>query len=301
MNCKALLFVLACSMLPALGASAQESPTLRKIQETGIITIGFREKSIPFSYLDKQKRPIGYSIDLCSRIVEAVKAKLKLSSLEILYRPVTSANRIAFVVNDIVDLECGSTTNTLDRQKEVAFSVTTFVSAISMVSKKTADFQTLQQLGGHAVVSTVGTNAIDVLAEANRARKLDMRILAAIDHADSFGMIETDRAAAFVMDDVLLHGLVAGTKTPSDYVIHDSGLSVEPYAIIVRKNDPEFKKVADDAIVELFKSGEIAQIYRKWFLTPIPPNRILLQLPMGATLKRIFANPTDSGEPADYR
>lgn len=296
-----LLFSIAWMVVLASSAMAQESATLRKIKETGIITIGFRDKSIPFSYLDKQQRPIGYSIDLCDRIVAAIKTRLKLPGLEVMQRPVTSANRIAFIVNDIIDLECGSTSNTVDRQKEVAFSVTTFVSASSLLSKKMHNFQTLQDLKGHTVASTAGTTTLRSLAEWNRKRSLDMRIIVGKDHADAFQLVETDRADAFAMDDVLLHGLAASARHPADYVIHNFDLSVEPYGMVVRKNDPEFKQLVDESIVELFKSGEINQLYRKWFQTPIPPNQIQLQLPMSAKLKRAIATPTDSGNPADYR
>lgn len=301
MNPSVFLIALCWFASLANDAVAQESPTLRKIKETGIITIGFREKSIPFSYLDRQQRPIGYSLDICHRVVDGVKNKLKLPALEVLFRPVTAANRNSFVINDIVDLECGSTTNTIERQKDVAFSVTTFVSYVSIVSKKSSGLRTVQDLRGQTVVYTAGTTTINVLMEANRTRGLDLRTIAGKDHADSFSLLETDRAAAFVMDDILLRGLVADTRNPADYVIRDSGLSVEPYAIMIRKNDPAFKKVVDDAIVDLFKSGDINQIYRKWFLTPIPSSKVPLQLQMSPILKRVIANPTDSGDLADYR
>jgi glutamate/aspartate transport system substrate-binding protein len=295
------LFVFAWALLLAFGAVAQESPTLRKISETGVISLGFRDNSLPFSYLDKQQRPIGYSIELCLLVVDAIKARLKLPGLEVMFRPVTSANRISFVVNDIVDLECGSTTNTLERQKEVAFSVTTFVASSSVVSKKSDPILSLKDLQRRTVVSTAGTTCIKTLAQANQAQRLDMRIISGMDHEESFRLLEFDRAAAFAMDDVLVHGLVARSRNPADYVIYNTELSLEPYGIVVRKNDPEFKKVVDAALIDLFKYGQIHQIYRKWFLTQIPPNKIKLQLPMSKGLKKAIAFPTDSADPADYR
>jgi glutamate/aspartate transport system substrate-binding protein len=283
------------------GAVAQQSPTLRKISETGVISLGFRDNSLPFSFLDKQQRPIGYSIDLCLQVVEAIKIKLKLPGLEIMFRPVTSANRLSFVVNDIVDLECGSTTNTLERQSEVAFSVTTFVASSSLVSKKSDPVSSLKDLQGRTVVSTAGTTCIRALATSNKTQRLNMRIVSGMDHEESFRFLEFDRAAAFAMDDVLVHGLVARTRNPGEYVIHNTDLSLEPYGIVVRKHDPEFKKVVDDALVDLFKFGEINQIYRKWFLSEIAPNKVLLQMPMSRGLKKAIAFPTDSPDPAAYR
>jgi glutamate/aspartate transport system substrate-binding protein len=301
MRCKDVLVALACVGLLASDAMAQESRALRKMKETGIVTVGFRDRSIPFSYLDKQQRPIGYSIELCQRIVEAVRDRLKLPALQVKFRPVTSANRFSFVANGIVDLECGSTSNTVERQKDVAFTVTIFVATGSLMSKRQSDIRTLSELDGKTVATTAGTTYLRALADANGSLGLDMSIVAGRDHADSFRLLESERALAFVMDDALLHGLAANARRPADYVIHDADLSVEPYGIMVRKDDPEFKRVADEALGELFRSGEIHQIYQKWFLSPIPPNKIVLQLPMGAVLKRVIAAPTDSGNPADYR
>lgn len=299
MGKRLLTFVLAVLLYAT--AHAQQSPTLRKIQETGVITIGFRDKSIPFSFLDRQQRPIGYSIDLCQRVVDAIRVRIKRPGLEVLMRPVTSANRISFVVNDIIDLECGSTTNTAERKKDVAFSVTTFVASGSLVSKRVRDIHSLQELRGHTVVSTAGTTYVKALAESNRKLDLGMSIIAGKGHADSFQLVETDRAAAFAMDDVLLHGLVANTRNPADYVIYNSELSVEPYGIVLRKDDPEFKRIVDEALIALFRSGDINAIYRKWFLSPIPPNKAELDLPMSNALRKAISFPTDSSDPAQYR
>ena len=277
----------------ATPCAAQESPTLRKIAETGVISLGFRDNSIPFSFLDKQQRPTGYSIDLCYRVVDAIRARLNAPGLEVVLRPVSPANRTAFVVNDIIDLECGSTTNTLERQKDLAFSVTTFIASISMVSKKTSQINGLQDLRGLTVAVTAGTTTIPALEEINRTHGYGLRMITRKDHADAFALVETDRAAAFVMDDVLLYGLVAAAKNPGAFAIASSNLPLQPYGIALRKNDPAFKKVVDDALIELFRSGEILKIYRKWFEP--------MKLPMSPALKRVIAAPTDSGDPATYR
>jgi glutamate/aspartate transport system substrate-binding protein len=275
-------------------AAAQNSMTLKKVVETGVITLGFRVGSIPFSYLDEKQRPIGYSMDLCDVIVGAVKTRLNLKNLEVKYIPVTAANRMPLVGNDIVDLECGSTTNTVERQKKVSFTVTTFVAAGRLVSKKSSNIRTIEDLRGKAVVSSAGTTSVAVLAELNRSRDLGMRVLVAKDHNESFQMVDANRAAAFLMDDVILHGLVASTMHPQDYVISEEALSNEPYGIIVRKDDPEFKNIADNALINLFKSGEINRIYQKWFQSPIPPWQINLQMPMNDALKKAIANPGDA-------
>lgn len=283
------------------GISAEESLTLRKIRETGIVSIGFRDTSIPFSYLDKKQRPLGYSIDICLHIVDAVKTRLTMPNIEIKFVPVTSANRLSFVANDIVDLECGTTTNNAERQKTVEFSMTTFVVSNSFVTKTGSNIRSLEDLRGQMVVSTAGTTSIEALTQLNRTRGMNMHILAGKDHAESFLMVATDRAAAFVMDDVLLYGLVASAKNPSGYRVQQTGLQIEPYGIALKKDDPEFKKIADQTIIDLFKSGGIEKLYQQWFLSPIPPSQISLKLPMNSAFKRLIVYPTDSPNPADYR
>jgi glutamate/aspartate transport system substrate-binding protein len=301
MTWKALLVLGLGVGLLAGSAGAQESLTLRKIKATGIVTVGYQDGSIPFSYLDQRQQPVGYSIDICTHIVDAVRARLNMPDIEIKFTPVTSANRISFLENDIVDMVCGSTTNNAERQKRVAFTLTTFVATNSMVSRKTTGIRSLDDLRGQTVVTSAGTTSIALLANLNRSRSLDLNILVGKDHVDSFRMVATDRATAFVMDDVLLHGLVASAKNPSDYRIQPTGLSVEPYGVVLRKNDAEFKKIADSAIAGLFKSGEIGQVYARWFLAPIPPWQINLALPMNRAFKRLIAKPTDSADPAAYQ
>jgi glutamate/aspartate transport system substrate-binding protein len=273
--------------------------TLKKIKETGAITLAHREYSVPFSYYDDKQQPVGYAMDLCYRIVDAVKKELRLDKLEVKLIPVTAALRIPLIANGTVDLECGSTTNNLERQKQVAFTMTNFVTANRFVSKKTSNLKTVDDLKGKTVVSTSGSTNIKQITEINAQRNLGMNILIAKDHPEAFLMIETDRAAAFVMDDILLFSMVASAKTPAAYQISADPLSVEPYAIMLPR-DAAFKKVADDAMIALYKSGEINAIYDKWFMKPIPPRNINLNVPMGAAFKKVVGSPTDSGDPAAY-
>ena len=297
--------IAASFALTALSASALApgevlTGTLKKIKETGTITVGHRDASLPFSYLDDKQQPIGYSMDLCAKIVEAVKAELKMPNLTVKLNPVTSSTRIPLLANGTVDLECGSTTNNLDRQKQVSYVVTTFVTANRIVSKKANKIAKLDDLKGKPLVSTSGTTNLKQVTELNASRNLGMNIMTAKDHAESFLMVETDRAMAFAMDDILLYGLVASAKNPGDFTVSDEALSVEPYGIMLRKDDPQFKKVADDAVKALFKSGDINKIYAKWFQSAIPPKNVNLNLPMSSQLKKIIAAPTDSGEASAY-
>jgi len=283
-------------------ASAQElTGTLAKIKDAGAIMLGHRESSVPFSYYDDNQQVIGYAMDLCHRIVDAVKRELKLPTLEVKLNPVTSATRIPLIANGTVDLECGSTTNNLEREKQVAFTITDFVTANRFVSKKSANLKTVEDLKGKTIVSTSGTTNIKQINEISAQKNLDLNIIAAKDHAEAFLMVETDRAAAFVMDDILLYSLVAASKSPGDYVISADALSVEPYSIMLRRDDPAFKKVVDAEMTATYKSGAINAIYEKWFLKPIPPKGINLNVPMSASFKKVVAEPTDTGDPAWYK
>lgn len=294
-----LLVALACAV--PLAAAAQESFTLRKVREVGVISIGYRDASVPFSYLDDGQRPVGYSMEICDRVVQAVKAKLDLRALETRYVPVSSATRVPLVANGTVDLECGVTTNNLERQRKVAFSVTTFVAASRLMSKKTAPVRRIDDLRGKVVTSSVGTTSLKLLQDLYTERRLEIGILAAKDDAEAFRLVETDRAAAYAMDDVLLRGSIALSRHPEDYVISEEALSVEPYGIMLNREDPAFKRLVDETIVGLFRSGEIHRIYRRWFEAPIPPKGIVLGLPMHPAMKRVIERPTDSGDPAVYR
>jgi glutamate/aspartate transport system substrate-binding protein len=295
-----LLAGIAAAAALAASATAQEG-TLKKVKDTGSITIGHRDASVPFSYYDANQRPVGYAMDLCHRIVEAVKRELKMEKIDIKYQLVTSANRIPLMANGTVDLECGSTTNNLERQKQVGFTITHFVTANRFVTKRSSKISKVDDLKGKTVVSTAGTTNIKQITEINNQKKLGLNIISANGHPEAFQMVETGRAVAFVMDDILLYSLVAQSRNPKDYVISAEPLSVEPYGIMVRKDDPAFKKVVDAAMVNTYKSGAINGIYQKWFLKPIPPKNINLNVPMSAQMKKVVSNPTDSGDPADYK
>jgi glutamate/aspartate transport system substrate-binding protein len=295
---KRTLVVLA-ALAVALPAVAQEG-TLKKIKDSGSITIGHRDASLPFSYYDDKQQPIGYAMDLCAKIVDAVKAELKMPNLKTNYQLVTSANRIPLMANGTIDLECGSTTNNVARQEQVWFTMTHFVTANRWVSKKSAKLKTLQDLKGKTIVSTAGTTNIKQITEINAAQNLGMNIISANGHPEAFQMVETGRAVAFVMDDILLAGLAAQSRSPKDYEISSVALSVEPYGIMVRKDDKAFKDLADKALSQVYKSGEINAIYAKWFQKPVPPKNVNLNLPMSPALKKVMANPTSSGDPKAY-
>lgn len=300
MKLSKVLAVLVSAGFIAGAAQAQETGTLKKIKETGTITLGVRDSSIPFSYLDDKQSYQGYSIDLCLKIVTAVQKQLGLSSLKVVMNPVTSATRIPLMANGTVDLECGSTTNNVERQKQVAFAPTTFVTANRILSKKSSNIKTLTDLKGKTVVSTSGTSNLKQLTTLNADQSLGINIMPAKDHAEAFLMVETGRAAAFVMDDILLASLAANSKNPAEYEISKEALSVEPYGIMLRKDDAAFKKAVDTAISNVLTSGDINRIYHKWFLQPIPPKGISLNWPVSDQLKAVIAKPTDSGEPSAY-
>ncbi|BAM86360.1 glutamate/aspartate ABC transporter periplasmic protein [Bradyrhizobium oligotrophicum S58] len=275
--------------------------TLEKIRSTGILTIGHRESSIPFSYYDKNDKVVGYAMDLCAIVADAVKARLGLAKLEIKLVPITPSLRIPSILSGKIDIGCETMTNNLERQKVVAFSSTFFVAANRFVSKAAARVRTLDDLKGRTVVSTIGSTNLKQISELNAERNLGLTIIAAKDNFEAFRMVETDRAVAHVMDDILLYGTVANSSAPADYVVSDEALSVEPYAILLPPDDPAFKRVVDDALTATYRSGEITRIYARWFLGPIPPNGVNLNIPMSTALKRAIEHPTDSGDPETYR
>jgi glutamate/aspartate transport system substrate-binding protein len=297
-NIKAAIAAAVCLAL-AVPAIAQE--TLKKIKDTGTITIGHRDASIPFSYYDDQQKPVGYAMDICARIVEDVKKAVKMPNLKVNYQLVTSANRIPLMANGTIDLECGSTTNNIERQKQVWFTNTHFITANRWVSKKSSNLKALADLKGKTIVSTAGTTNIKQMTEINTAQNLGMNIISANGHPEAFQMVETGRAVAFAMDDILLYSLTSQSRNPAEFEISKEATSVEPYGIMLRKDDAEFKKIVDASTANLYKSGAINAIYEKWFLKPVPPKGINLNVPMGDALKKAFANPTDSGDPAVYK
>lgn len=273
---------------------------LKKIKDSGTLTLGVRDSSIPFSYLDDKQSYQGYSIDLCLKAATAIQKKLGLTSLNIKMVPVTSATRIPLIANGTTDISCDSATNNQERWNQVAFSVTEFVTANKFLSKKAANLKTLDDLKGKTVVSTSGTSNLKQITALNAERNLGMNILAAKDHAEAFLMVETGRAAAFVMDDILLSSLAANSKAPGDYQVSSEALSVEPYGLILPKGDNDFKKVVDEALTVVYKGDDIKKIYAKWFQSPIPPKGVNLNVPMSPQLQAVMAKPTDSYDPAAY-
>jgi glutamate/aspartate transport system substrate-binding protein len=298
-----ILGLVAAAALGVSQAQAEDlTGTLKNIKDTGAITLGFRDSSIPFSYLDDNQKPVGFAMDICLKIVDAVKKELKLDKLEVKLNPVTSATRIPLMANGTIDLECGSTTNNAERQKLVTFTNTHFLTASRFVSKKANNLNTINDLKGKTVVSTAGTTNIKQLTEVNAARNLGITIVPAKDYAEAFLMVETDRAAALVMDDVLIASFVAGSKEPTAYVTSPDAFSKpEPYGIMLRKDDPAFKKVVDAATAELYTSGEGQKLYDKWFMSKIPPKDLNLNTPIAPELKAEFAKPSDSPEPDSYK
>src|SRR5437588_461119 len=296
----AFALLAAAALSVATPLLAQEG-TLKKIKDSRSITIGHRDASIPFSYYDDKQQPVGYAIDLCMRIVDAVKSELKMPKLEVKYQLVTSANRIPLMANGTIDLECGSTTNNLERQKQVGFTITHFVTANRWVAKRAANLKALPDLKGKTIVSTAGTTNIKQITEINAQQNLGMHIISANGHPEAFQMVETGRAVAFVMDDILLYSLAAQSRSPKDYAISELALSVEPYGIMLRKDDAAFKKVVDAAMVNTYKSGAINEIYAKWFQRPVPPKGLNLNVPISEAFRKVIANPTDSGDPAAYK
>ena len=267
--------------------------TLRKIKDAGAITIGHRESSVPFSYLDGDQKPVGFSIDLCGHVVEAVKAKTGVRDLKVVYTPVNSGTRLPLVANGTVDIECGSTANQLARQKQVAFSVSMFVAQFKWVVRADGGVTNPDELKGKTVAVTAGTNTSQFLNKLNQDEGLKLNIVQGKDHPESFLLVETGRTAAFMEDDILLAGLRANAKNPSRFRILDKSYSADPYALMFQRDDPAFKTVIDETLIGLMKSGQFTQLYRKWFESPIPPRGINLDFPMSEKLKELIKNPSD--------
>ena len=289
-----LPLTLAMSLLSSAYVSAAEpSGTLKKIKDSGVIILGHRDSSIPFSYLANDAKPIGYSVDIANKIVDAVKKELKMPNLNVRYNLVTSQTRIPLVQNGTVDFECGSTTNNLERQKQVAFSLGIFEIGTRLLVKKGSSFKDFGDLAGKNVVTTAGTTSERIIKKMNEDKKMGMNIISAKDHGESFLMLESNRAVAFMMDDALLAGEMAKAKKPADWEIVGKAQSNEIYGCMLRKDDPAFKKIVDDAIAATFKSGEINTIYKRWFESPVPPKGLNLAFPMSDELKDLIAKPTD--------
>ena len=283
-----LALTLISGVVIATPVLAQElTGTLKKIKDSGSITIGHRETSIPFSYLDEKQQPIGYSMDLCMAIVEEVKKTLSMPTLAVKMNPVTSQTRIPLMANGTIDLECGSTTNTLTRQQQVDYAPTTFITGTKLVAKKSSKIKSYKDLKGKTVVVTQGTTNERVIKALNDKENLGMKFVAAKDHGESFLTVETGRAVAFAMDDVLLYGLVAKAKKPSDFAVIGDYLSYDPYAVMHRRNDSDFALVVRKAMSAMFRSGDINALYDKWFLGKLPDGSTM-GMPMSPLLKAAF-------------
>jgi glutamate/aspartate transport system substrate-binding protein len=277
-------------------AQAEElKGTLKKIKDTGTITIGHRESSVPFSYLDDKQKPIGYAMELCMKVVDAVKAELKMPDLKVNLQPVTSSNRIPLMQNGTVDLECGSTTNSVQRQQQVAFGPSYFVINVTAAVKRSSPINSLADLNGKTISTTSGTTSVPLLKAYEKTKQVDVKEIYGKDHAESFLLMADGRSDAFLMDDILLAGQIANSKNPGDYKIIQESLRQEPYSMMLRKDDPQFKKLVDDTIGKVMKSGEIEKIYFKWFQSPIPPKGINLNFPMTPAIREAFKNPNDKG------
>jgi glutamate/aspartate transport system substrate-binding protein len=293
---KLLPTVLSAAVAAAVFAApafSQESATLKKVKDTGSITLGHRESSIPFSYYDDKQQVIGYAHELLLKVVDAIKADQKMAKLDVKLMPVTSANRITLVQNGTVDIECGSTTNNTERQKQVSFSNTFFVIGTRLQVKKDGGVKDFGDLAGKNVVTTAGTTSERLLRKMNEDKKMSMNIISAKDHGESFLTLETGRAVAFMMDDALLYGEMAKAKKPGDWAVVGTAQSKEAYGCMIRKDDAGFKKVVDDAIAKVQTSGEADKIYAKWFMNPIPPKGLNLNMPMSDEMKALHKAPND--------
>ncbi len=290
-----LAAISTAALITAPAHAAQLTGTLKKIKDTGVIKVGHRDASVPFSYLDDKQKPIGYGVDICMNIVDKVKAELKMPKLKVELVPVTSQTRIPILMGGNIDIECGSTTNSVERQKQVDFAPTYFVTGTKIIVKKNSGIKGYDDLKGKTVVFTQGTTNERAMKAYNDKKKLGIKFLPSKDHAESFLAVQTDRAVAFPMDDILLYGLKASAKNPNDFVVLGEFLSDDPYAIMMRREDPAFKKVVTEAVTAIYKSGEINKIYKKWFESKIPPKGINLNFPMSDGLKQAIKNPNNTG------
>ncbi|MDQ3197475.1 MAG: glutamate/aspartate ABC transporter substrate-binding protein [Pseudomonadota bacterium] len=292
---RASMAALFCATLTASPfALAQELPaTLKKIKDSGTITLGHRESSIPFSYYDDKQQVVGYSHELALKIVDAVKRELKMPNLQVKLNPVTSQTRIPLMQNGTIDLECGSTTNNTERQRQVAFSNSIFQIGTRLLTRKDSGVKDFADLKGRNVVTTAGTTSERLIRKMNEEKNMGMNVISAKDHGDAFLMLESGRAAAFMMDDALLFGEIAKARKPGDWAVVGKPQSFEAYGCMLRKDDPQFKKVVDAALADLMKSGQINKIYAKWFTSPVPPKGLNLDFPMSPELQALFKNPND--------
>jgi ABC-type amino acid transport substrate-binding protein len=285
--------LLSASLLALGVAATAHADTLKKVADSGKLTLAYRESSVPFSYVEGPGKPLGFSMDIANAVVQEVKKRTGKPVLEIEYIPVTSQNRIPLLVNGTIDLECGSTTNNSTRAKDVSFAINHFYTGTRLLAKKSSRIKNYADLENKTVASTTGTTNSQVMRKYNADKKLNMQIILGKDHADSMLLVEGDRAVAFAMDDILLFGLMANAKNPAEWEVVGDSLQVEPYACMLRKDDPKFKALVDGVITGMMKSGEFDRLYKKWFMSPIPPKNINLNLPMSAQLRDSLKAPSD--------
>jgi glutamate/aspartate transport system substrate-binding protein len=286
-------FLLRCLFVALLPAMSANADTLEKIAERGSIVLAYRESSVPFSYLEGPGKPIGFGVEVANKVAEAVRQATGKKDVRIEYQAVTSQNRVPLVANGSVDLECGSTTNNAARAKEVAFAVNYFYASSRLLVKKSSGIQKLGDLAGKAIATTTGTTTFGQLRKASLEKNLNLSVVPAKDHADGFLLLESGRAQAFAMDDILLAGLMLNAKNPEDFTIVGEPLQFEAYACMLRKDDPAFKKLVDTTLTSMMKSGEFEKLYKKWFMLPIPPRQRSLGLPISDRLRDQLKSPTD--------
>ncbi|WP_372528871.1 amino acid ABC transporter substrate-binding protein [Piscinibacter sp.] len=284
--------LLALAAVLAVGMAHAED-TLKKIKDSGAVTMGVRESSGALSYTLGDGKYVGFHIEVCTRVLADIQKQLGLAKLETKYQPVTSQNRIPLVQNGTVDIECGSTTNNATRQKDVAFAVTTYVEEVRIAVKANSGITSIGQLTGKTVATTTGTTSVQLLRKHERASGVEFKEVFGKDHSDSFLLLESGRADAFVMDGQIVAGLISKAKNPADFKIVGEVLSVEPIAIMIRKDDPAFKKAVDDSIKNMIKTGDLAKTYDKWFVQAIPPSNTKVGLPASEATKAAWANPND--------
>lgn len=293
---KQLLALVVAVCLGASAAQAEElTGTLKKIKEVGTVTLGYRDASLPFSYLNDAQQPIGYSIELCKKIVDQIKVKVGEPNLKTEYVSVVAATRTPLLINGTIDMECGVTTNTVERQKQIGFLLTSYIASAKYAVKKTAGIDSVADLKGKSVVVITGGSGEWITKNLDREKQLGLKILNAKDGGEAFLMLETGRAVAYINDDVQLMATIAQSRSPDAYTLLPEPMSAEPYAIGIRKNDPQFKTFADDVLRNLYSAGVIDTLYPTWFQQPIPPKNATINLPMSDALKQAIANPNDTG------
>ncbi len=292
---KSLLMPLALSIfgLFSTPAAIAQQSTLDKIKSSGAVTMGVRESSGALSYTLGDGKYAGFHVEICNNVLRDIQKQLNMKSLDIKYTPVTSQNRIPLLQNGTVDIECGSTTNNATRQKDVAFAVTTYVEEIRIAVKANSGITSLNQLNGKKVATTTGTTSVQLLRKHERATGVNFEEVFGKDHADSFLLLESGRADAFVMDGSILAGNIANAKNPADYRIVGEVIAVEPIAIMMRKDDPSFKKAVDDSIIKMMKDGSLTKLWDKWFMQPIPPKNARVGLALSESTKQAWSSPND--------